>query len=93
MMTIWKFPLKIADQQFLRVPSGSKAISAQSQGRDVYLWATVDTDKANMGVDVSVWIHGTGHCADMAVRYGRHLSTVQIDEGVLIFHVFVGKDF
>jgi hypothetical protein len=37
MMTIWKFPLKIADQQFLRVPSGSKAISAQSQGREKWM--------------------------------------------------------
>jgi hypothetical protein len=90
METIWKIPLKDIDYQELELPVGSKALSCQVQHNQMKLWALVDTDLPLR--KYSIWIYGTGHpvCLSPAKEF---LSTVQLYEGVCIFHVFVQADF
>lgn len=93
MKTIWKFAAKIDDRQDIRVPKGTQVLTAQMQGQELCLWAMVEMDAATIGVDMPVWVHGTGHPADVAATFGRYLASVQMMGGTLVFHVFVGKDF
>lgn len=89
MKTIWKFPLKTQDRQTVLLPVGAKALTVQLQHGYACLWALVDDDEMAK-VNHTVWMHGTGHPADEAARYGRYLSTIQVDGGALIFHFFIG---
>jgi hypothetical protein len=93
MKTIWKFSIEVTDEQTIRVPKGSRALTAQMQGNQLCLWVMLDTDNADRGVNMPVYIHGTGHSVLPEAYHGRYLSTVQMDGGALIFHVFVGEVF
>jgi hypothetical protein len=93
MTTIWKFPLEAIDRQIVRVPKGARALTAQMQGGQLCIWALVDTKNVDTGVGMPVYIHGTGHEVRLLAAFGRYLSTVQMDNGALVFHVFVGEGF
>lgn len=66
MTTIWKFPIKIKDEQTIEMPGGSKILCVQTQGREqvvhpgetmsppVCLWAVVDPKAASYPVKVFV---------------------------------------
>lgn len=87
MRTIWKYPLEIADRQVVRMPSGAQVLSAQVQHGQLCLWAIVDDDRDV--ADTQVHIAGTGHPLDAINPSWRHVGTVQMLEGRLVFHVFV----
>ena len=93
MKTIWKFAVGIDDRQDIRVPKGAKVLTVQMQDRELCLWAIVETDAATIGVDMPVWVHGTGHPCAVDEKFGRYVDSVQMHDGQLVFHVFVGKDF
>jgi hypothetical protein len=88
MKTIWKYELKIADRQEVRLPVGANALTVQLQGERPCLWVMVE-DTAQRNETLLVWMHGTGHPATEAALLGRYLSTVQVSG--LVFHFFVGK--
>lgn len=45
MITIWKFPLVMADLQEIRMPHGAEIRSLQAQYGEPQLWAEVDTEQ------------------------------------------------
>lgn len=89
--TIWKFVLRVVDFQVVSVPPLSQILTVQTQGDDICLWVLVDPNSEKR-VDYPVWVHGTGHPVDDAVTRGRYVSTVQLQGGRLVFHVFVGLE-
>lgn len=88
MKTIWKYPLKTADQQPIIMPKGAQLLTVQMQHGKACLWALVDPN----GYEVSREIHvyGTGHKID------RHdliyISSIQMMGGDVVFHVFDGGE-
>lgn len=86
-MTIWKFPLRIASEQSVRMPRGARALTAQMQDNELYLWAVVDPDEPLESVEVLVC--GTGHQLPDLDGW-RYLATAQ--ETFYVWHVFVPSE-
>jgi hypothetical protein len=90
--TVWKYVLKVTNVQEVNVPLGAKVLSAMEQCGQICLWCLVDS--SCLGKELCpVWIHGTGHTITDAVSKGRFVSSVPLEGGQLIFHIFVGKAF
>ena len=85
MMTTYKFPLRIEDEQTVMMPAESRVICVQSQYNTLTVWAIVDTTKEL--VPVTFRVVGTGHpMPDIAQLH--YVGTVQMDSGMLVWHVF-----
>jgi len=87
MKTIYKYPIKITDNQDVRMPKGAKILCAQMQGETPCLWAEVDS---TVGLEYrSIEIFGTGHPihVDMGIER-KYIGTVQTNGGQLIWHVY-----
>lgn len=82
---IYKYPLQIVDAQELWLPNGAQVLTAQVQHGALQLWALVSP--SGLTERVRLRIVGTGHVFPDADQW-RYLSTVQVDGGVLVFHVF-----
>ena len=84
METIYKYPLTIVDEQDVPMPRNARLLSVQLNRDHVCLWAVVDPDE-----DIElrrIFCHGTGH--DVDPNATRHLGTVQMRQGTLVFHFF-----
>jgi hypothetical protein len=92
--TIWKFPLELTDEQFIELPADARILTVQMQRTGVLhaetpcLWAIVDP--AAPKVRALVRIVGTGHLFPDADRL-TYISTIQMHDGGLVFHVFVDE--
>jgi len=84
-MIIYKYPLVITDTQTVHLPYNAKILTAQMQGEDLRLWALVD-ELENLSQPVKIAIYGTGNPIEGDA--GTYISTVQLQGGGLIFHVF-----
>jgi hypothetical protein len=60
-------------------------LSVDVQRERPVIWAVVDVETPLR--QVTVLVRGTGHA--MTGDEGRHLGTIQLDGGSLIFHVFL----
>lgn len=83
-MTIYKYPLEIADIQSIPIPDGAELLSVQFQRETLCLWALVDPGAPKKLVTIE--IIGTGNPAGAASRC--FISTVQQFNGQLVWHVF-----
>ena len=83
MMTIWKFPLDVTDEQLISMPSEAEILSLQVQSGIPCIWATVDSSRP--AENRRFFTHGTGHNITRA-HIGKFIGTYQI--GSLVFHVF-----
>ena len=88
MKTTWKFPLVMDDRQVIRMPKGAHVLSAQMQFERLCAWAVVDNTVTEQ-VDVEFRVAGTGHPLDDMDESWYFLSTVQMLDGGLVFHVFM----
>lgn len=81
--TIYKYELRVDDEQFVDMPTGAKMMCVQMQHGKPCLWALVDPilEKERR----TVIMCGTGHPMPYA---GRYISTFQMDGGALVFHAF-----
>lgn len=82
--TIWKYPLTISKLQEIDMPKGAEILTAQMQDDEPVLWALVDPDQEKERRFIE--IYGTGHWLDGDPR--KYISTFQIMESGLVFHVF-----
>ena len=85
MSCVFKYPLEIADWVCVTMPRGSQPISVQMQHGLLCLWAHVPDETATP-VTHHFRIAGTGH--DLGSNVGRHIGSVQMAGGDLVFHVF-----
>lgn len=87
MITIWKFPLAVTDDQTVSMPEGARVLTVQVQYETPCLWAMVDTEKPL--VDHLIHIAGTGHPLPLQnVGWGQYVGSFQRLGGSLVFHVF-----
>lgn len=84
--TIWKFPLKIEDRQTISMPVGAKILTCQTQGGKPFLWALVNSELET--ADRYIAIVGTGNPIAFEESELKYISTIQIYNGDLVFHVF-----
>lgn len=85
MKTIYKYPIKVDDDQTIRMPQGAELLSVQCQASQPCVWAMVDTDKpmALRGFGLV----GTGHPCER-LHAGKYVGTFQMRDGTLVFHLF-----
>lgn len=84
-MKIYKYPLELVDQQTVHLPYGYRILTAQLQNGNLQLWALIDPIE-NLSIPVSIGIYGTGN--PINEDPGKYISTVQLYDGGLVFHVF-----
>lgn len=85
MITIWKQPLQITDEQFIEVPKGAELLSVQVQNGEPQIWFKCDAEAPK--VYVRILVYGTGNPISPC-EGEKYLSTFQVMGGQLVFHVF-----
>ncbi len=86
MTTIWKYELRVADEQTVMMPKGARILSVAVQRGKPCLWAMVD-DREEKRVARTIQLHGTGLLAPGAEN-DVFIGTVLLDGGWLVYHVF-----
>ena len=84
MSVIYKYPIKIVDEQTIDMPFGANIISLQMQNGAAVMWAIVNP-KANL-TSVKIRIFGTGEeiPSGSALRY---IGTIH--DRKFVWHVFI----
>lgn len=85
MKTIYKYKIETTDSQVLLLPKEAEILTVQIQNGEPHLWAMIDTDKDETDPRV-IEIFGTGNPIPDGNR--RYISSYQLRDGRLIFHVF-----
>ena len=88
MKTIWKFPLRVDDEQVIEIPMQAQTLPIQMQRGIPCFWALVDT--AWPRVRAKIYTVGTGHSITFDVYATNYLGSYQLADGGLVFHVFIG---
>ena len=84
-MKVWKYDLPWGDIVTLALPIGARVLSVEPQGASaaLKLWALVDP---NADPELRRFrLAGTGHEITDNVS---HISTFQLQDGQIVFHVF-----
>lgn len=81
---IWKFNLRITDEQHVEMPMGMEFLDAQFQGDQLCLWALVDANEETHSH--RFFIVGTGNPFPREAAY--HIATVQQPGTSLVWHIF-----
>lgn len=85
MKTVWKFGLRITDQQEIEIPFPHRFLKARWEDRGgAQLWAEVDPDGPK--VTRQIVIHGTGHPVEETSL--EYLDTVFDDHLGLVWHIW-----
>jgi hypothetical protein len=82
---IFKYQLKVKDEQAILMPIGAKVISVQFQNGNLCLWAIVNPSNAT---ELRCFeVYGTGaDFPSLGMAERKHLATVQ--EGPFVWHIF-----
>lgn len=86
MKVIYKYPLKVTDEQQVTMPADAAILTVQVQNGQPFLWAMIDNTCGPM-TERKISIIGTGNLFRTA---GRYIGTFQMHDGLLVFHVFEG---
>ena len=88
MHTVWKYQIPWEDESVIEMPGGAAILSAQPQGvfANISLWALVDPDE--MVMPRRFRLAGTGHPIRYPASALTHISTMQFQDGALVFHLF-----
>lgn len=89
MKRVYKYPIHVTDYQEIALPIGAQPLTVQSQNGSPFLWALVDPDRDSEPFPLR--IVGTGHDFKDSSDW-RYLSTFQMYNGSLVFHVFTRWD-
>jgi hypothetical protein len=82
---IYKYPIKVYDEQAIRMPQSAELLSVQCQAGWPCVWAMVDTDEPMVLRDFG--LVATGEPCER-IRAGKHVGTFQMRDGTLVFHLF-----
>ena len=83
-MRIWKWTLLPGYEQTIEMPHGAKILDVQVQNGQPQLWALVDESAYKDRIKIGIYATG----APMPDDLGEYISTFQMNEGSLVFHVF-----
>lgn len=85
MKKIYKYQLTKVGENKIRMPKGTKVLTAQNQTDNIEIWAiTDDTQEEEIRTFVVI---GTGTPFEDNVRL-LYISTVQVNNGALVWHIF-----
>lgn len=84
-MSIFKYILKLTDEQTIKIPGLLKVLTAQKQNGSLCVWAIVD-QKGPL-IKVKFRIYGTGHPFNTDNVELMYISTVQDEQ--FVWHVFM----
>lgn len=85
MRTIYKYPVNIDDSLSVEMPQGAQLLTVQVQGGTPCVWAMVDNRQRPVRRRFA-W-RGTGHdCGSLIGE--KHVGTIQMHGGALVFHLF-----
>lgn len=85
MLTIYKYPLVVEDEQSIQLPDDAKILTIQIQNGQPFLWVLLDNQLPSN--PRKILIRGTGHDSH---GVGKYISTFQMHGGSLVFHAFEG---
>ena len=92
MLTIYKYPIAVTDEQIIGVPSSGfqdsladQFLSLKVQNGCPYLWVMVDP--SNQVITRHISIRGTGHDCEGLLKK-EYLGSFTFLEDSLVFHVF-----
>lgn len=83
-MKVFKYTLKVTDEQTIEIPSPADLLTVQIQHGMPQLWAIVDENTKTR--PITLLTVGTGN--PMPDNYRKYLGTYQLSGGALVFHVF-----
>ena len=83
-MRIWKQVIQVTNSQSIRAPEGSKILTVQMQNGNLCIWYQCDETAPCSFRTID--IYGTGN--PIPDNPGRYISTFQMNDGALVFHVF-----
>ena len=86
MKTIFKYTLD-PFVSAVKMPAGAQILTVQAQHGQAQLWAIVDTERPDELREFAVV--GTGH--PMPDDHGEYVSTFQLPDLGLVFHVFAAR--
>lgn len=98
MKTIYRYELRITDEQTVRIPGLIKFLSIDSSRSGhltsdrIELWALVDTSMPER--EHRVWIVGTGNPFPGEIDAGerQHLGHALTSDGMFVWHVWADPD-
>ncbi len=82
---IWKFELKITEEQEISMPMYAEILCVQCQNEVGCLWAMVNPQ--NEKENRIIIIRGTGHMFEKD-PLKKYIGTFHISKGALVWHVF-----
>lgn len=82
-MIIYKYPIRVAPEQYVDMPSAARILSVQVQHDTLCLWAVIDPEAPVHPRMIRVVATGKTFDND-----GAYLGTVQLERGQFVFHVF-----
>jgi hypothetical protein len=86
MLKVFKYQVPVNDYFDLALPRGARILTIQPQAGSLQMWALVDPGQ------VTEMRHfrfsGTGHPIAEDADHLRYVSTFQLADGGLVFHVF-----
>lgn len=83
--TIWKFPIRTIDLQFITIPQDFEILSVHTQNGNPCIWAKVIPD--NKSRKLTIRVFGTGHPIEEDSQL-VFIGTYLIHQDSLVFHVF-----
>lgn len=92
MKTIYKYHIKLGENDMVAMPRGAKILDVQTQdavnvvGYAAVAWFLVDTDQP--AVDYQFDVIGTGHRIPAHISDQDYLGTFQTSGGAFVWHVF-----
>ena len=89
-MTIYKYPIPVADEPIIAIPRGARILSVDVQHGVPCLWVLVDRFAPE--VPHRFRLAGTGHEVDFEWRDAPFVGTVLLAGGALVFHLFDGGE-
>jgi len=86
MKTIWKYNLKIDDEQVVNLPKNAEILTVQNQQGNPCLWALVSPIKETE--PRIIVCRGTGHDINFRNFTLQYISSAQFYDGDIVFHYF-----
>lgn len=86
---IWKYVLKLTDEQRIRMPDEAEVLSFQMQAGQLCIWCLVNPEAGE--VNRAFKIHGTGHHNIMP--YEKYVGSVVDEQTASVWHLFDCGEF
>lgn len=88
MRTIYKYSLAVVDRQSIYMHVDAQILAVADQYGSLQLWALVDTSLPMRSR--TILIVGTGNPADHIFPEHKHIGSVIMSGGALMWHIFDG---